>query len=434
MTYEVIGVGIPHLQQLPLDQGGGEGKALYIDEEGTFRPQRLLQIGDRFGLNGADVLENVAYARAYNTDRWEPAEVEATAIKKLLEAASQRNVYIESQVNHLDKALKECVRRYKKLMRCLRLDGEPTWASKKRRQTNEGEHGASARLQTNEADHVASALATSKVDGEIAGVGEEMADHGAARWLPEGRRRRRDGRRRGGEVFAGRHASEKRWQCEGEKRRQRVWVGGEMISFRTSVLADMHLPLDQGGGEGKALYIDEEGTFRPQRLLQIGDRFGLNGADVLENVAYARAYNTDRWEPAEVEATAIKKLLEAASQRNVYIESQVNHLDKALKECVRRYKKLMRCLRLDGEPTWASKKRRQTNEGEHGASARLQTNEADHVASALATSKVDGEIAGVGEEMADHGAASFHWTKVVVKERLCTLMKRGHSDHRGSSR
>ncbi|XP_078172093.1 RAS associated with diabetes protein 51 isoform X2 [Carex rostrata] len=36
--------------QLPLDQGGGEGKALYIDAEGTFRPQRLLQIADRFAL------------------------------------------------------------------------------------------------------------------------------------------------------------------------------------------------------------------------------------------------------------------------------------------------------------------------------------------------------------------------------------------------
>ncbi|CAN0901217.1 DNA repair protein RAD51 homolog [Linum grandiflorum] len=32
--------------QLPLDQGGGEGKAMYIDAEGTFRPQRLLQIAD----------------------------------------------------------------------------------------------------------------------------------------------------------------------------------------------------------------------------------------------------------------------------------------------------------------------------------------------------------------------------------------------------
>jgi RecA/RadA recombinase len=33
--------------QLPLDHGGGEGKALYIDTEGTFRPQRLLQIAER---------------------------------------------------------------------------------------------------------------------------------------------------------------------------------------------------------------------------------------------------------------------------------------------------------------------------------------------------------------------------------------------------
>lgn len=54
--------------QLPLDQGGGEGKALYIDTEGTFRPDRLVAIAERFGLNGDDVLDNVAYARAYNTD------------------------------------------------------------------------------------------------------------------------------------------------------------------------------------------------------------------------------------------------------------------------------------------------------------------------------------------------------------------------------
>lgn len=54
--------------QLPLDQGGGEGKALYIDTEGSFRPSRLLQIAERYGLNGQDVLDNVAYARAYNSD------------------------------------------------------------------------------------------------------------------------------------------------------------------------------------------------------------------------------------------------------------------------------------------------------------------------------------------------------------------------------
>lgn len=96
----------PLIFQLPLDQGGGEGKAMYIDAEGTFRPQRLLQIADRcymatlqgmwsfvvqspiingvwccrFGLNGADVLENVAYARAYNTDHQSRLLLEAASM------------------------------------------------------------------------------------------------------------------------------------------------------------------------------------------------------------------------------------------------------------------------------------------------------------------------------------------------------------------
>lgn len=30
--------------QLPFDMGGGEGKCLYIDTEGTFRPVRLLAV------------------------------------------------------------------------------------------------------------------------------------------------------------------------------------------------------------------------------------------------------------------------------------------------------------------------------------------------------------------------------------------------------
>ena len=33
--------------QLPLSQGGGEGKAMFIDTEGTFRPERLVAIAER---------------------------------------------------------------------------------------------------------------------------------------------------------------------------------------------------------------------------------------------------------------------------------------------------------------------------------------------------------------------------------------------------
>lgn len=66
--------------QLPLEQGGGEGKALYVDTEGTFRPQRLIAIAERYGLNPQDVLDNVAYARAFNTDHQTKLLIQASAM------------------------------------------------------------------------------------------------------------------------------------------------------------------------------------------------------------------------------------------------------------------------------------------------------------------------------------------------------------------
>ena len=42
--------------------------AMYIDTEGTFRPERLVATAKRFGLDEQQVLDNVAYARAHNTD------------------------------------------------------------------------------------------------------------------------------------------------------------------------------------------------------------------------------------------------------------------------------------------------------------------------------------------------------------------------------
>ncbi|VDP90564.1 unnamed protein product [Echinostoma caproni] len=60
--------------------GGGEGKCLYIDTEGTFRPERLLAVAERYGLSGSDVLDNVAYARAYNTDHQMELLISAAAM------------------------------------------------------------------------------------------------------------------------------------------------------------------------------------------------------------------------------------------------------------------------------------------------------------------------------------------------------------------
>ena len=37
--------------QLPISEGGGAGMAMFIDCEGTFRPERLVPIAQRFGLD-----------------------------------------------------------------------------------------------------------------------------------------------------------------------------------------------------------------------------------------------------------------------------------------------------------------------------------------------------------------------------------------------
>ena len=50
------------------EDGGGEGKCMYIDTEGNFRPQRLVAIAEAHGLDPEQVLDNVAYAKAHSTE------------------------------------------------------------------------------------------------------------------------------------------------------------------------------------------------------------------------------------------------------------------------------------------------------------------------------------------------------------------------------
>jgi len=51
--------------QLPREMGGASGKVAWIDTEGTFRPERIVAVAERFGLDGEAVLENIAVARAF---------------------------------------------------------------------------------------------------------------------------------------------------------------------------------------------------------------------------------------------------------------------------------------------------------------------------------------------------------------------------------
>ena len=53
---------------------------MYIDTEGTFRPERLLAIAERYGLDGEAVLDNVAFARAYNADHQQNLLIQAASM------------------------------------------------------------------------------------------------------------------------------------------------------------------------------------------------------------------------------------------------------------------------------------------------------------------------------------------------------------------
>lgn len=66
--------------QRPLDQGGAEGRAIYVDTEGTFRPQKLIAIAERFGMNPEEVLENVICARAHNSEQQMELLADAAAL------------------------------------------------------------------------------------------------------------------------------------------------------------------------------------------------------------------------------------------------------------------------------------------------------------------------------------------------------------------
>jgi DNA repair protein RadA len=54
--------------QLPKDKGGLSGKTIFIDTEGTFRPERVSQMAEAAGLDPHKALANIYVAKAYNSD------------------------------------------------------------------------------------------------------------------------------------------------------------------------------------------------------------------------------------------------------------------------------------------------------------------------------------------------------------------------------
>ncbi|VVB74421.1 DNA repair and recombination protein RadA [uncultured archaeon] len=92
-------------------------------------------------------------------------------------------------------------------------------------------------------------------------------------------------------------------------------VYGKMASgksqwcFQTAVT--VQLPKEQGGLEGGCLYVDSENSFRPERVIQVAKKFGLDTDAALKNIYVARAYN------AEHQMILVDKAADMIKEKNI---------------------------------------------------------------------------------------------------------------------
>ena len=54
--------------QLPVERGGLDGAALYVDTENTFRLERIVQISKHLGIEPEEAVKKIIYAEAYTSD------------------------------------------------------------------------------------------------------------------------------------------------------------------------------------------------------------------------------------------------------------------------------------------------------------------------------------------------------------------------------
>ncbi|MBL7206713.1 MAG: hypothetical protein ISS36_03890 [Candidatus Aenigmarchaeota archaeon] len=66
--------------------------------------------------------------------------------------------------------------------------------------------------------------------------------------------------------------------------------GKSQVGFQLSV--NVQLPKEKGGLGGKALFVDSENTFRPERIMEIAKAAGLDPKKSLDNIFTGRAYNS----------------------------------------------------------------------------------------------------------------------------------------------
>lgn len=68
--------------------------------------------------------------------------------------------------------------------------------------------------------------------------------------------------------------------------------GSGKTQFCHTMCVTVQKSLEEGGLEGGVLYIDTEGTFRPERIVSIAQAHNMDPQQALDNIIVARAYNS----------------------------------------------------------------------------------------------------------------------------------------------
>lgn len=85
------------MAQLPKNGGGLDAGSVYIDTEGTFRPERIAEIAEARGMDSEKVLSRITVARAYNSAH---QELIVKDLGKIIEPNGVKLIILDSAVAH----------------------------------------------------------------------------------------------------------------------------------------------------------------------------------------------------------------------------------------------------------------------------------------------------------------------------------------------
>jgi DNA repair protein RadA len=97
-------------------------------------------------------------------------------------------------------------------------------------------------------------------------------------------------------------------------------TGKTQICFTLSVTAQ--LPVEEGGFGGNVCVIDTEGTFMPERIMQIAEEKGLDPTKTLERILIARAYNSEH---QIILINNLPEIVEKSNIKLVIVDSMIGH-------------------------------------------------------------------------------------------------------------